>query len=372
MKKKRIRPIPPSLPTWAELYYRLIDSLVLVRGYTKHIFVAIDIRCDENKNWTDIGIGAYAPPPTSTILAAAPPHQDLHDFYRQQNMSCSWLRVEDMRPVGGDKDICNFASVEEFNPIHVVGVLYNLLVDVRRCSQKNLILVGFGSEMNQLITHLGQFAPVFSERIDLQDMVMRRSDEPSRKPALWETLRAMGFHGCDWACANRRLNPADECIRELAVFVRLLSFGDSTKILLNPKNDYSKHKSLRRNFYGGPPEPKALYPFTARIRRIPKDDVDDGPLPEGFGCAWPSDIYPVATGWINEYENYWGSFESLQILDKFIASIHGKEFKGYMYTACSEYDPSIKPITPDQYRAAQKEEVDGIAAQLERTRLDAS
>ncbi|KAI1751772.1 hypothetical protein F4782DRAFT_504203 [Xylaria castorea] len=356
---------------WQPLWRRNIANLDALKDSVKSpcTFVAVDFeglstKEDEPLGITDIGIAVFPSPPAITTPmpnTSGLRSQRLKTFFEQNAIECYWIRLKGKRPISNTKDTCHFGRLQEIEPAQTEIELVALFKSIQQRFDSPLVLVGFDLvfELATIAAHLGQVFQFFSSWVDLQDIVMEVSN-PKITHGLRGTLRAFGFAPGDLAICGRKSphNPADDTIRELAVLVNLLRLQKGTTLQIEPRPK-REQDGVRRFWHGRAPNPKELYPFTARVyvRGKPLSSI----LPHWdqlFGIF--STYNPIAVGIASGGDYGWVSLPNLERLNCFIKDVHGKELKEETWDVVSKYDPLVIPMTLDQLhearQAAQKAE----------------
>ncbi|RWA12303.1 hypothetical protein EKO27_g2773 [Xylaria grammica] len=357
---------------WQPLWRRNIANLDALKAIAKSpcTFVAVDFeglsaKEGEPLGITDIGIAAFPSPPTH-IPTPIPDtsgrrSQRLQTFFEQHAIECHWLRLKGKRPISKTKDTCHFGRLQEIEPAQTEAELVALFQSIQQRFDSPLVLVGFDLvfELTTMAAHLDQTFQFFSSWVDLQDIVMEISN-PKLTPGLRGTLQAFGFAPGDLAVYGRKSghNPADDTIRQLAVLSNLLRLPEGTTLQVEPRQKREEDK-VRRFWHGCAPNPKELYPFTARVyvRGKPLSFI----LPHWNQLFDIFSAYnPIAVGIASRGNYGWVSLPSLEGLNCLVKDVHGKELRGEIWDVVSKYDPSVIPMTLHQLhearQAAQKAE----------------
>ncbi|KAM3554723.1 hypothetical protein MY1884_005984 [Beauveria asiatica] len=217
---------------------------------------------------------------------------------------------------------------------HVMG-LVNSYREKMASASEQIILVGFHLqfEFKLISTIYTRLTNYFTSWLDVQELSRRASRVD--KPGLSETLKACGFglDSKDLHSLNGRHNAATDTIATSDRNASILSRKRRAQPSNNPED--------RKLWSGARPNPKELYPYTARVKSSTGDILAPQSLLETF-----AEYNPVAVGTAKQsrHRYEWVCLPSLGVLEEFLQRVNGVEHpQGGKWMAVSAYDPDIIP-----------------------------
>ncbi|KAF1735705.1 hypothetical protein CRV24_004631 [Beauveria bassiana] len=343
---------------WRHLYDACVCSIDQVNRIADNaIFVIFDAEpwAEDNAKAAEIGISMLRVPNCRNV-AAVP--TTLTEFAQEHGIATHRIQIigkERPKKVEahsfGQEHRVSCIDVEQ----HIIGLVDSYREKMASTSGQ-IVFVGFDLrfEFRLISTIYTRLTNYFTSWLDVQELSRRASRV--EMPGLSETLKACGFglqDSKDLHSLNGRHNAATDTVRAAAVLYYLLARDDHQQLQIATSDRNASILSRRRRaqpsnnpedrklWRGARPNPKELYPYTARVKTSTGHILDPKGLLETF-----AEYNPVAVGIAKQsiHRYGWVCLPSLSVLEEFMQRVNGAEHsQGGEWIAVSDYDPDILP-----------------------------
>ncbi|KAM3449129.1 hypothetical protein MY3296_007167 [Beauveria thailandica] len=342
---------------WRHLYDACICSIDQVNRISGNaVFVVFDAEpwAGDNAKAAEIGISMLKVPDCRNVTILPTTLAEFALDYGIETHRIQIIEMERDKKLEahrfGQEHRVSCVDVEQ----HVMG-LVNSYREKMASASEQIVLVGFDLqfEFKLISTIYTRLTNYFTSWLDVQELSRRASRV--EKPGLSETLKACGFglDSKDLHSLNGRHNAATDTVRAAAVLCFLsarddhqqlqIATSDRNASILSRKRraQPSNNPEDRKLWSGARPNPKELYPYTARVKSSTGDILAPQSLLETF-----AEYNPVAVGTAKQSRNRYGwvCLPSLGVLEEFLQRVNGVEHpQGGKWMAVSAYDPDIIP-----------------------------
>lgn len=339
---------------WERLWQSNIPDIKSVKNAIRSKgFVAIDAepwgRAEfDSPEISQIGV-AYVPPasslPPQTQHGTSPPSVGF--LVSRHQIKCHCIQVDGRAQGVQRRETFGFGQVHNVVADHVEEELVKIVTSFQTNTTKpKPILIGFGMnfELRAISALYPRLTDCFSSWVDLQELAGEVSGTPM--PGLRDTLIALGYDKDFRAVRPVRVahNAGNDAVRILAVLLNLAVLSTNLTIHRAPKRRAPLYKPFidaERKFWRRKPGPRELYPYIVRVKLGGDMEAFTARMLHQYFYSYILKAAAIDPG----LQYGWVCLRSPDEVQRFVSEVHGKNDGDRTWSAISDYDPSVEPMT---------------------------